>query len=147
MTFDDIAIDHGRRGCSVRAHAKLSVTLDVLGRRADGYHEVIHVIQLLELHDVIALTTSQAPSKGQSSPRLVGGFVGIGMTRAGDRSLRAPQRRTDPPLPADRGRKSFAGCKTLRIVPIGGPTRAMPHAYSAGASKASMTRAPSTLSS
>jgi 4-diphosphocytidyl-2-C-methyl-D-erythritol kinase len=44
---------------NVRAHAKLNVTLEVLGRRGDGYHEVVHVMQLLELHDTISLAARE----------------------------------------------------------------------------------------
>jgi 4-diphosphocytidyl-2-C-methyl-D-erythritol kinase len=36
------------------AHAKINLTLDVLGRRADGYHELASVMQTIALHDVLA---------------------------------------------------------------------------------------------
>jgi 4-diphosphocytidyl-2-C-methyl-D-erythritol kinase len=41
------------------ARAKLNLTLDVLGRRADGYHELLSVMQSLELADrlVVSLTS------------------------------------------------------------------------------------------
>lgn len=40
---------------TVKAHAKINLTLDVLSRRADGYHEIESVMQKVELHDTIAL--------------------------------------------------------------------------------------------
>ena len=33
------------------AYAKLNLTLEILGRRPDGYHEVCSILQALELHD------------------------------------------------------------------------------------------------
>lgn len=38
-----------------RAHAKLNLTLEVLGRRADGYHEVVSVMQTISLCDELTL--------------------------------------------------------------------------------------------
>ncbi len=40
---------------TVKAHAKINLTLDVLARRADGYHEIESVMQKIELHDAITL--------------------------------------------------------------------------------------------
>lgn len=37
----------------VIARAKINLSLDVLGTRADGYHEILTVMQGLELHDVL----------------------------------------------------------------------------------------------
>ncbi|MDQ6711505.1 MAG: 4-(cytidine 5'-diphospho)-2-C-methyl-D-erythritol kinase [Candidatus Dormibacteraeota bacterium] len=37
------------------AYAKLNLTLDVNGRRANGYHEVDSVMQTISLHDVISV--------------------------------------------------------------------------------------------
>jgi 4-diphosphocytidyl-2-C-methyl-D-erythritol kinase len=42
--------------CFVQAYAKINLTLDVLGRRADGYHELATVMQTIDLHDTICLT-------------------------------------------------------------------------------------------
>jgi 4-diphosphocytidyl-2-C-methyl-D-erythritol kinase len=44
------------RSVSLRAHAKLNVCLRVLGRRADGYHDVETLVLPLELHDVVEAT-------------------------------------------------------------------------------------------
>ncbi|MDM7998730.1 MAG: 4-(cytidine 5'-diphospho)-2-C-methyl-D-erythritol kinase [Dehalococcoidia bacterium] len=36
-----------------RAYAKINLTFEVLGRRPDGYHEVVSVMQAISLHDVL----------------------------------------------------------------------------------------------
>ena len=41
----------------VSAFAKLNLTLDVLGTRPDGYHELRMVMQSVSLHDTITLET------------------------------------------------------------------------------------------
>lgn len=40
---------------TVKGHAKINLTLDILGTRADGFHEVAMVMQAIELHDTITL--------------------------------------------------------------------------------------------
>lgn len=42
--------------CYVRAYAKINLTLDVIGRRADGYHELVTVMQTVDLYDTLCLT-------------------------------------------------------------------------------------------
>ena len=42
----------------VRAHAKLNLTLDVLGKRPDGYHDLRMVMQSVALADVLTLEES-----------------------------------------------------------------------------------------
>jgi 4-diphosphocytidyl-2-C-methyl-D-erythritol kinase len=44
--------------CFTRAYAKINLTLDVLGRRADGYHELATVMQTVDLSDTICLAQS-----------------------------------------------------------------------------------------
>lgn len=39
----------------ILAHAKLNLTLDVLGKRPDGYHDLRMIMQSVELADVLAL--------------------------------------------------------------------------------------------
>ncbi len=45
----------------VRSYAKINLTLDVLGRRADGYHELATVMQTIDLYDTICLTVTDEP--------------------------------------------------------------------------------------
>ena len=44
--------------CFVRAYAKINLTLDVLGRRSNGYHDLATVMQTVDLHDTICLSTT-----------------------------------------------------------------------------------------
>lgn len=41
---------------TVNGRAKINLTLDILGRRADGYHEVEMIMQSVALHDTVELT-------------------------------------------------------------------------------------------
>jgi 4-diphosphocytidyl-2-C-methyl-D-erythritol kinase len=43
----------------LHAYAKVNLTLDVLGRRPDGYHEVETVLHTLELHDTVVLREAE----------------------------------------------------------------------------------------
>ncbi len=42
----------------IQAHAKLNLTLDVLGRRPDGYHDLRMLMQTVDLHDDLTLEES-----------------------------------------------------------------------------------------
>src|SRR5437588_929286 len=44
--------------CFVQAYAKINLTLDVLGRRPDGYHELSTLMQTIDLYDTLCLSTS-----------------------------------------------------------------------------------------
>jgi len=46
----------------VRSYAKINLTLDVLGKRADGYHELATIMQIVDLYDTICLTATENPS-------------------------------------------------------------------------------------
>ena len=48
-----------RAVCFIRAYAKINLTLDVLGRRTDGYHELATIMQTVDLYDTICLTASE----------------------------------------------------------------------------------------
>lgn len=43
----------------LKARAKINLSLDVTGKRADGYHEVKMVMQTVKLHDVVVLEPVQ----------------------------------------------------------------------------------------
>ena len=45
--------------CFVRAYAKINLTLDVLGYRADGYHDLATVMQTVDLYDTICLSATE----------------------------------------------------------------------------------------
>jgi 4-diphosphocytidyl-2-C-methyl-D-erythritol kinase len=59
-----------------RAYAKVNVALEVLGRRADGYHEICTVLQAIGLYDELicapaAELTLDAPPLPDDAPNLV----------------------------------------------------------------------------
>ena len=43
----------------IQAFAKLNLTLDVLGKRPDGYHDLRMVMQSITLCDTLTLTSNQ----------------------------------------------------------------------------------------
>ncbi len=46
---------YGMSGITVKAHAKLNLTLEVLGRRPDGYHEIASVMQSISIADTLTI--------------------------------------------------------------------------------------------
>lgn len=44
---------------TISAYAKINLALDVLGRRSDGYHEVVMIMQAITLADAVTLTEQQ----------------------------------------------------------------------------------------
>ena len=54
------------------AHAKLNLTLEVMGKRDDGYHEVASIMQTLELADTLTIKHADSLSLTCSLPELDG---------------------------------------------------------------------------
>ena len=46
----------------VKAYAKINIFLDILGKRADGYHEVKTVMHKIKLHDLLYFTITKRKS-------------------------------------------------------------------------------------
>ncbi|MBI3969191.1 MAG: 4-(cytidine 5'-diphospho)-2-C-methyl-D-erythritol kinase [Chloroflexi bacterium] len=55
----------------LQAPAKINLTLEVLGRRPDGYHEIRSVLHALELHDTLRARSARALRLTCSAPHLV----------------------------------------------------------------------------
>ena len=56
----------------VDAHAKLNLTLEVLGRREDGYHEVASIMQTLDLADTVTIRPADSLGLSCTVPELSG---------------------------------------------------------------------------
>ncbi|MBI4758138.1 MAG: 4-(cytidine 5'-diphospho)-2-C-methyl-D-erythritol kinase, partial [Chloroflexi bacterium] len=54
------------------AYAKINLTLDILGRRPDGYHEIASVMQAISLHDTLVFSRGQGLCIDCSDRRLAG---------------------------------------------------------------------------
>ena len=84
-----------RNGIVARAYAKINWSLDVVGRRADGYHELDSLIQSISVYDTL---TFRKADRLQLSVR----DVDTGRTRAGDEQ--------DLVLKAARALQAETGC-------------------------------------
>ncbi len=60
----------GAATVELEAHAKVNLTLEVLGRRDDGYHDIASIMQTVELHDAVTLEVSEGLSLECSDPAL-----------------------------------------------------------------------------
>ena len=40
---------------TLKPHAKVNLTLEIVGRRDDGYHEIASIVQTIDLHDTLTL--------------------------------------------------------------------------------------------
>lgn len=49
---------------TVKAPAKINLTLDIVGRRPDGYHDVAMVMQTVSLYDTVAVETLDGEGEG-----------------------------------------------------------------------------------
>jgi 4-diphosphocytidyl-2-C-methyl-D-erythritol kinase len=47
--------------CTITSYAKVNLTLDVMGKRLDGFHSVESVMQTISLHDVVQMQIEPQP--------------------------------------------------------------------------------------
>ncbi len=80
----------------VRAHAKINLSLRVLGVRADGYHELRTVFQSIALHDTLAIRRARGPFRlTMDDPACPGDDTNL-IWRAAERLWTASGRRGAP---------------------------------------------------
>lgn len=48
-----------KRGVLEQAHAKINLGLRILGKREDGYHNILTILQTVDLHDVVHIGPSE----------------------------------------------------------------------------------------
>lgn len=88
----------------VQAYAKVNLTLEVLGRRDDGYHEIVSVVQTISLHDVIECSPA-ATLRVRTEPPVVDPAENL-VTRAAEL------------LAAETGRPSGAEILVRKRIPL-----------------------------
>ena len=54
----------------IEAHAKINLTLEVVGRRGDGYHDIVSIMQTVGLHDVVTLEPAERLTLACDPPEL-----------------------------------------------------------------------------
>lgn len=52
------------------AHAKINLSLEILGKRPDGYHEIVSLMQALALHDSLTFTAAELLTLRSSAAEL-----------------------------------------------------------------------------
>ncbi len=50
------------------AHAKINLTLEVIGKRGDGYHNLVSIIQTIDMHDVVTVENASELSVSCDDP-------------------------------------------------------------------------------
>ena len=60
------------RSLDLNAYAKVNLTLEALGRRDDGYHDVVSVIQTVDLHDALTFEPAHGLELACDVPELAG---------------------------------------------------------------------------
>lgn len=58
MSYSQHATNNMNTTHFVQSYAKINLTLDVLGKRSDGYHELATIMQTIDLADTLCLTTT-----------------------------------------------------------------------------------------
>ena len=59
----EISLNPEAIGISELAHAKVNLTLEILGKRRDGYHNLSSVMQTVDLFDIV--TFSESPDSSE----------------------------------------------------------------------------------
>lgn len=61
-----------RSALELEAHAKINLTLEVLGKRDDGFHDIVSIMQTIDLHDVVTLKRADDITLTCDDPALAG---------------------------------------------------------------------------
>ena len=61
-----------QRAIREEAHAKINLTLEVIGKRGDGYHNIVSIIQTIDMHDVLTVESAAELSVTCDDPELAG---------------------------------------------------------------------------
>ena len=105
-----------------RAYAKLNLGLEVLGRRPDGYHDIVTLVHTISLHDVVECAPAERLSVATEPPVVAEGdnLVGKAARALAEHAGREPSVRLTVhktvPLAAGLGGGSSDAAATLRLL-------------------------------
>ena len=105
-----------------RAHAKVNLALEILGRRDDGFHELVSVAQTISLHDLVECARAAVPSVRTEPPlvdpaeNLAGAAVVLLARECGRPPKVEVLIRKAVPLAAGLGGGSSDAAATLRLL-------------------------------
>jgi 4-diphosphocytidyl-2-C-methyl-D-erythritol kinase len=106
----------------VSAYAKVNLALEVLGRRDDGFHEIVSVTQTISLHDTLEASTADClyalmePPVVSADENLVARAAAVLAEAAGREPAVALRVRKRIPLAAGLGGGSSDAAATLRLL-------------------------------
>ncbi|NLM20043.1 MAG: hypothetical protein GX217_08530 [Clostridiaceae bacterium] len=66
-----IRVNHEQAHCKLRAQAKINLSLKILGKRPDNYHQLHSIMQTLALHDIVELTLKPLNSTAETNISLI----------------------------------------------------------------------------
>ena len=89
---------------TLKAYAKINLSLRVLGRRQDGYHDISSLMQGIDLHDVIKITKCPGNGTKYNFPHCIAGGVVVYLC-------------TDAKtIPADRSNLAVRGIEAVALA-------------------------------
>lgn len=65
------------REITIQAYAKINLSIDVLGKRPDGYHEVLMVMQQIDLYDTVKVVWQPGGREAEEQPIRIGLTVNL----------------------------------------------------------------------